>query len=272
MKKIFLLGMCLLLFGLLVSAETTEGTSLNVGESIDVGGRVVKLVSVSSTKAVVDVEGVTGIFQPNEAPWILNGVSVGVKSIISKDRLEDSSAELTLSRGSDGTYLEVGQTVKIGMKTVKLNAVSETHASVSVDEVSESIASDEEKTLNGISINVGSLYARKYAADSAALLHFSWTTTGAAEEVTDTGEERQESLEEIATCASGCLLDETCLSYGMRKKGQFCDTDKVLKQQMGEGEVCDNSYECKSNVCVAGECLSASFIQKIINWLKEFFS
>ncbi len=69
---------------------------------------------------------------------------------------------------------------------------------------------------------------------------------------------------------SGCEVDEKCYPIGYRKSGQYCEIDNVFVSQIEKGE-CDNSFECASNVCISGECLTESFIEKIIAWFKKLF-
>ena len=45
----------------------------------------------------------------------------------------------------------------------------------------------------------------------------------------------------------------------------------LLNGPFGENSICDNNFECESNVCVSGECVSNTLIRKIINWFKRVF-
>ena len=72
-------------------------------------------------------------------------------------------------------------------------------------------------------------------------------------------------------CNNGCIKDEVCYPLGHRISGQFCSNNLTLIDQYKDDEVCENNFECKSNVCVSGECISQGLIQKILNWLKSFF-
>jgi len=83
------------------------------------------------------------------------------------------------------------------------------------------------------------------------------------EEVEDIPDERG-----FYSC-SGCEADEKCYPMGYRKTGEYCTPDNVFVSQIDGG--CDNSFECKSNVCISGECLTEGFIEKIMNWFKKLF-
>ena len=72
-------------------------------------------------------------------------------------------------------------------------------------------------------------------------------------------------------CKDSCPLDGKCYPFGYRKSGQFCsDSGKFIEQLKGD-EICDNNFECSSNVCVDGQCISSGFLQKIIEWFKKLF-
>ncbi len=36
--------------------------------------------------------------------------------------------------------------------------------------------------------------------------------------------------------------------------------------------VCDNNFECKSNVCISDECVEEDLLRKILNWFKKLFN
>jgi hypothetical protein len=58
---------------------------------------------------------------------------------------------------------------------------------------------------------------------------------------------------------------------GYRKSGEYCSEDYAFVSQSDEEEVCENNFECESNVCVSGECVDAGLMRKILNWFKGLF-
>lgn len=76
------------------------------------------------------------------------------------------------------------------------------------------------------------------------------------------------------TCA-GCITDSKCLAQGMRIVvdgiPSYCSIDNVLVGQEGEGTMCQNNYECESNLCIDSECISPGLIKRIILWFKNLF-
>ena len=65
-------------------------------------------------------------------------------------------------------------------------------------------------------------------------------------------------------CESGCEYNGECLPVGTRVAGRYCDFTQSLRVQKEDN--CDNNYECKSNLCLSGECLSE---EGGINFLKD---
>lgn len=69
----------------------------------------------------------------------------------------------------------------------------------------------------------------------------------------------------------GCLIEGECVPVCYRKAGVYCALGGELVNQSIEGEYCDNSCECESNLCANGECISGSTIQKILAWFQKLF-
>lgn len=55
-------------------------------------------------------------------------------------------------------------------------------------------------------------------------------------------------------CKEGCAYNDECIPVGTRLEGRYCDWRTALRIQK-DGQ-CDNSYECKSNLCISGNCLT----------------
>jgi len=81
-----------------------------------------------------------------------------------------------------------------------------------------------------------------------------------------------EEIPEGNVFCSGCVLEGKCYPFGYRIKEDYCSgsTESFENQKIGDAS-CDNNFECESNLCVSGKCLSQSIIQKIINWFKNIF-
>lgn len=83
----------------------------------------------------------------------------------------------------------------------------------------------------------------------------------------DKDEDKQDKKEDC----QGCMLDDKCYPLGYRKDNKYCSDSMNFTAQKNETSVCENNFECKSNVCVDSQCISGSLIQKIMNWFKGFF-
>jgi len=89
---------------------------------------------------------------------------------------------------------------------------------------------------------------------------------------------------ELVECPSGCDYQGKCLPIGTKIKENgdslFCDWNGKMKPQLGEGKVCQNDYECKSNSCMSGKCLDLekkldqqqNLLKRILHWLENFFN
>jgi hypothetical protein len=76
---------------------------------------------------------------------------------------------------------------------------------------------------------------------------------------------------DITECNFGCFYEDKCLPYGLRVEGLYCDISDDMKTQLTGGETCDNNFECVSNVCVDGECISSGFLRRVISWFRRVF-
>ena len=77
--------------------------------------------------------------------------------------------------------------------------------------------------------------------------------------------------EPILFCKDSCPLDGKCYPMGYRKSEKFCSDEGMFIGQKKGDEICDNNFECKSNVCVNDKCVSQGFIEKILSWFKRLF-
>jgi len=88
------------------------------------------------------------------------------------------------------------------------------------------------------------------------------------EDTQETGESEEDGVE---TQCDGCKLNNKCYPVNNRKSGKYCSVDKIWVEQKEKNKNCENNFECKSNVCVGGECLSQSLLQRIIEFFKRLF-
>jgi len=72
-------------------------------------------------------------------------------------------------------------------------------------------------------------------------------------------------------CKDSCPSDGKCYPFGYRKNEKYCSDEGAFKEQLKENEACENNFECSTNVCVDGKCISSGLIQKILNWFRKLF-
>ncbi len=77
-------------------------------------------------------------------------------------------------------------------------------------------------------------------------------------------------VEAVASCG-GCLFENKCFPMGYRKNTTYCSESLAFVNQSSSEEVCNNNFECDTNICVSGKCISDSVIQKFFAWFKAFF-
>jgi len=82
---------------------------------------------------------------------------------------------------------------------------------------------------------------------------------------------KEDSIER-EKCNSGCFSNDKCYPFGYRKSGDYCSGEGSFTPQLESDYSCENSFECKSNVCVDGKCISGGLLRRIIEWFKRLFS
>ena len=77
-------------------------------------------------------------------------------------------------------------------------------------------------------------------------------------------------------CASGCFEDNKCYPMGYRKSGEYCGENNVFLEQKNpedkESLSCTNNFECSSNLCLDGECVSQGFLKGVTDFLRNLVS
>ena len=87
----------------------------------------------------------------------------------------------------------------------------------------------------------------------------------------DSGNLTNLAEEDKTAFCSGCLLGNKCYPFGYRKEENYCSDDNKFIVQLETDNSCDNSFQCSSNVCVSGKCVSPSLLEKIFDWFKRLF-
>jgi len=108
----------------------------------------------------------------------------------------------------------------------------------------------------------------EYGCKNKACLTPTYIEPEEDEEPLEVPEDIEEGL--VYVC-HGCILEEKCYPLGYRKESQYCSDEARFINQLKSDKSCDNSFECKSNVCVSGECVSEGLLKKILNWFRRLF-
>ncbi|MBU0963081.1 MAG: hypothetical protein KKD48_04220, partial [Nanoarchaeota archaeon] len=71
---------------------------------------------------------------------------------------------------------------------------------------------------------------------------------------------------------NGCLIDNKCMTYGVRSGKQFCDMSGQLVMQKADNSYCKNNYECSSNICINNKCVNISLWNRFVQYFSRWFS
>ena len=83
--------------------------------------------------------------------------------------------------------------------------------------------------------------------------------------------EKSEEKEKFLFCKDSCPFEGKCYPFGNMQGEKYCSDEGVFVLQLEEDSICENSFECSTNVCVDGKCVSSGLIQKIMDWFKNLF-
>ncbi|MFA5856565.1 MAG: hypothetical protein WC867_04355 [Candidatus Pacearchaeota archaeon] len=77
--------------------------------------------------------------------------------------------------------------------------------------------------------------------------------------------------EDVLVCKDSCPLEGKCYQFGYRKSSKYCTDMGSFEDQLSGNNACENNFECKSNVCVSGKCVSQGMIDKVLAWFRNVF-
>jgi predicted transcriptional regulator len=270
--------------------EVRDKATINIGETLifNVDGIKYKvtLTGISDEKiqkASVSVNGETKTFVQGQI-ITMSGINVNVKTLF-RAGTTSGYAIMYLSKfpvlGPEAT-INVGETVLMSIEDdkiyeVKLDSLSDSKPSLAKIIVNGEIKSLSEKADILYERNQLKLFARTVFRTGEhsgyVVVKISKIVVNEIEPSEETGpvDLPEETEEDVVTLCQGCELDSKCYPIGYRKGGEFC-SDSVEFVEQGEEETsCENNFECKSNVCVDGECVSSGLIRAILNFFKRLF-
>jgi len=69
---------------------------------------------------------------------------------------------------------------------------------------------------------------------------------------------------------NGCALGGKCYDFGYRINDTYCSTNGFVNQST-QDSVCQNNFECSSNLCINSQCVSGSVWNKLLDWFQKLF-
>ncbi|MEK6910659.1 MAG: hypothetical protein AABW82_02695 [Nanoarchaeota archaeon] len=84
-------------------------------------------------------------------------------------------------------------------------------------------------------------------------------------------QDKGKELSFAQNCYSGCLLDNICYPIGYKTDTKYCVPQGTFDSLKESNAVCNNSFECSSNICLNNKCADQGFIQKIIDFFNKLF-
>jgi hypothetical protein len=81
-----------------------------------------------------------------------------------------------------------------------------------------------------------------------------------------------ECVQTVESCNYGCVLDQKCYPFGYRKNGQYCSDSSVFVNEVKSESVCENNFECSTNLCIDNKCISSSLWKKIMTFFGHLFN
>ncbi|MDP1729238.1 MAG: hypothetical protein Q8L27_03490 [archaeon] len=80
----------------------------------------------------------------------------------------------------------------------------------------------------------------------------------------------------IEKCLTGCLVDNICYQVmsKMESAGEkvYCSVAKKVEKQKEDWAACEQNFECKSNLCIDGECNTIKELTKQASGIQSFLS
>lgn len=267
-------------------------------KSISVAGESysVELVSASATTATIKVSQ-TKTIKYSEKTSIL-GVPLKVyppsSAGVDDSRVSRDIDFPVVEDAGDGEHalgllIEINNNTATGIENVNRDPSPYSLIIVSVADNTATIRASQTKEIaEGDSKNVGgvNVMIKKADATNEALSASLVVRASIRGEEASSKKEVEEEVEEIKpndetgpidipdkenVVCDGCTIENSCYPLGYRKSGEFCSESKEFTLQLQSGQSCENNFECSSNICVSGECISEGLIKKVLNWFKRLF-
>jgi len=242
MKKDLMLGLFILSFVLVfisISAESdillTLTSDSPTSEVVTNGGNIytIELISSSNTTATIKITDISG---NSESKEINEGHAKEINRV----------GVTLITAGELSVNMRISQTFSLG------------------EEETEESRSDACTIAGGsctLAVNC-SVFGLKESFESCTFYN----------EICCVKKEIENETESTICAKNECILDNKCYSIGYRTSGRYCSPANEFVLQLESDISCNNNFECGSNVCVSGQCIETSFIQKILEWFRKLFA
>ena len=259
-----------------------QQVTLTIGQSITIGGKTIVLNNIDSSGTVlISVDEILDAIGVSNSK-IMNGIEIAnnggpfFEEPIVETPPETCPSPLKIGEVQIWNKLNVGSCLGLSGANVCLKYIdpSET-ALLSVDGLLDNITNSEKKRIGNITV-----IAYLPTNESKPWNYITLTTWSC---LVGTPVTIQPQPQEVITPivptqitplqqCNGCLIDSTCLPFGTRQKGLYCSINKTFEPQLELKEACENSYECRSNECSDGKCIStAGLLQRLLDLLSRIF-
>ncbi len=195
---------------------------------------------VSTNKTSCNADGSCVIYSPDSNEVIYNNNKISVSSV-SKD-------SVNFSVGGETKQIEILGSASVGKLTIGLLKIE----------------------LYGDSFKINFVITRDSSVSCAILTCESGNPTDTQSKDSN-GCEIYTCPPATGQCSSGCLSDGKCVDIGYRKSGTYCNESGQFTAQYNADEICDNNFQCGSNLCISGKCVSQGLFDKILSWFKNIF-
>ena len=154
MKKIIMfMLMVVLALGVVSAVDCGESNTVNMGDSIEYDGQVITLLDVSSTSAVVDVDGTTEIISDSDTEMV-GGLIITVDDVISGTSADFWIECVTEVECGESNTLQIYENIEYDGHIVSLLAVSLISVVIEVDGIEEIIIDGDTEMVGGLVVTV----------------------------------------------------------------------------------------------------------------------
>lgn len=244
----------------IISLSTGGDAPDSVNVTFEGSDYTFELMDATDTSATIRVNGVSKeIFEGNSI--VINGLKFKLLLADENTAIGRLLVELELLGTSTGTSncssdgkceLYLNDVVSYEGYEISLVSGSDSSATISVNEKTKNIDEDSTKQIGDLMI-----YVKTADEDTATEIVYVSIVVSV--------------IDSTGVNCTGCELNDKCYVIGYRTSRDYCSESGEFVYQKNETSSCSQSYECDSNICVSGGCVSVTFWENFTNWFKRLF-